>query len=228
MNRKPSHVVLLAISGICAAGVMLLSGCQQGMALDAGPKSMKLEKDSIGIFTLRTTNQFRPSYQPKVTLVCVKSETGENKVINFKVDQPYAKRKNEYFEYIISVRLPAGSYRLDGRVGSDLACKPAGVQGVGGTWPMKGWFAFPIEGGFDLPPNTAVYLGHVEMVNRKAKNGERRSGGKIPLIEQAVSGFSESTFDVTISDRSEKDIPLIKQAYPFLEDHEIRKTIMTK
>jgi hypothetical protein len=228
MNRKLKHVVLLATYSICSASVVFFSGCQQGMALDAGPKSMKLKQDSIGIFTLRTSNQFVESYQPKVTLVGVKSESEKPEVSYFKVERPYSKKKNDSFDYIISVRLPAGSYRLDGRVGSSLAYKPAGVQGVGGLWPVQGWFRFPIEAGFELPPDSIVYLGHVEMVNRKAKEGEPRSGGILPLIDQAASGFPKSTFDVTIADRSETDIPLIKKTYPFLEKRTITKTIMNK
>jgi len=228
MSRMSKHLMLLATYSICSVGVVFFSGCQQGMALDAGPKSMKLREDSIGIFTLRTSNQFVASYQPKVTLVGVKSETEKPEISYFKVERSYSKKKNAFFDYIISVRLPAGAYRLDGRVGSSLAYKPAGVQGVGGLWPVQGWFRFPIEAGFELPPASVVYLGHVEMVNRKAKEGEPRSGGIIPLIDQAASGFPKSTFDVTIADRSETDVPLIIKTYPFLEKHMITSRIMRK
>ena len=63
------------------------------------------------------------------------------------------------------------------------------------------------------------------MVNRKRKDGEPRSGGLIPLIDQAVTGYSTGTFDIKISDRYNEDLKVFKESYPFVENYEVKKNL---
>jgi hypothetical protein len=46
----------------------------------------------------------------------------------------------------------------------------------------------------------------------------------IPLIDQAVAGMSTSTWDVTLDDRSDKDLPLFQQTFKALESATIVKS----
>ena len=41
------------------------SGCHNPMALKTN-RALSLEKESVAIFTLRTTNEYKPIYRPKV------------------------------------------------------------------------------------------------------------------------------------------------------------------
>jgi hypothetical protein len=209
---------VLVTCGIGLVCMTLFAGCssQRTMALAGGSKGMDLTNESIGVFTLRTSNRLKPAYQPRVGRINV-ILAGSKKAAAFRVGKPSSEGKNAFYEYIISVKLKPGTYGIDRVIG-----------GSGVPLLVKGIFDFPVGASFELPPNAIVYLGHVDMVNRERKEGERRSGGLLPLIDQAVTGYSQGTFDVTISDRNETDLPLFKQAYPALQDRTIEKVIMTK
>ena len=89
-------------------------------------------------------------------------------------------------------------------------------------------FNFPLNTEFELPPGSVVYLGHIVMTNRERKQGEERSGDVVPLVDQAVSGYSGGTMDITITDRSAEDIPKFIEKYPCLKGMTIKTAIMTK
>lgn len=75
------------------------------------------------------------------------------------------------------------------------------------------------------------YLGHVQAVTRERKPGELSSSGSIfqmPINQLATmpTGYNDSTFDVVISDQSEKDIPTFKSKFPALKNVAIQKMIL--
>jgi hypothetical protein len=184
------------------------------MALETNSGSVQLESKSIGLFTLRTSNQYKPSWVPEVgSIEVIRQES--DKSVKFQATKPHSKEKDNFFEYLISVDLPPGIYRV--------GC----VYGCSRKFPVVGTFNFPIGASFELPPNSVVYLGHVNMVNRKRNDGERRSGPILPG-DQLISGYANSTFDISISDRSDTDILLFEQAYPKLKEHMIVKNVMRK
>jgi len=220
---KSLRTVRLGLLLIICSMILMVCGCGGGRrpALNPNPKkkskalsTKSLEKKSIGIFTLRTSNQFKESFQPKVRAIRI-APKGKKKSGGWAIGKPNTQRKKEFYEYLISVDLAPGEYTIDDVIGGS------------GNILVYGSFAFPISATFDLSPGSIVYLGHVDMVNRKRKDGERRSGSIFPLIDQAATGFANSTFDVSISDRGVSDIPLFKKVYPQLEDHMIQKSIMS-
>jgi len=189
-----------------------VSGCTTRMALDASKGSYAHLSKPIGIFTLRTENTYKPFFEPEVKIIKVVS----NKAFGPK--KPFKREKNGYLEYLVSVDLAPGAYTL-GRV--------YGQATAGGGLLISGNFNFPINARFNLVSGV-TYLGHVTMINRQRKEGEERSGGIFPLVDQAVCGFSGGTFDVTVTDRGETDIPDFVRAYPPLKDVNITKAIMQK
>lgn len=215
MNKVFRYVHPVIFCLICIFGVTAISGCMSPMALKPKSKTLDLTTNSVGLFTLRTSNQYKPSFQPGVQwFEVISQETG--KAVNFEVYLPHRKEKKRFFEYLISVDLPPGTYTLGDVVGQSL------------SFPFVANFQFPVKANFDLPPNAVVYLGHVNMVNRKRNKGEPRSGPGIPLIDQAASGYPDSTFDISISDKSDSDIPLFKQTYPVLQNYSVTKAIMKR
>jgi hypothetical protein len=68
----------------------------------------------------------------------------------------------------------------------------------------------------------------LELEPCERKEGEKRSGLVLPLLDQAVCGFSGGTFDITVTDRSATDIPYFLRAYPALTGMTIGKAIMQK
>ncbi|MCG3148585.1 MAG: hypothetical protein PCFJNLEI_02030 [Verrucomicrobiae bacterium] len=196
---------------------LVISGCSTpGMALKSHTGSLASPKKPIGLFTLRTENSFKPHYVPepsKIHILCNQSQ----KSAVVACDRPYKMVVGEYYEYLISVELERGDYVVGNVQG--IAAAPRGL-GIGR-------FGFPINTQFTLP-NGITYLGHITMTNRERKEGEPRSGPVWPLIDQSASGFHGGTFDVSIIDRADVDIPEFIKAYPALKDVSITKSIMKR
>lgn len=203
-----------SLLSLALGAVLLLTGCAGNkMALEVNKKQLTQLAKPIGIFTLRTENQFHPSYQPFVAQIRVESADGKKTA--FWTARPYREGKNKFYEYLVSVDLPAGRHAVKE------------VRGGGSGFLISGHFEFPMNLNFALNDGI-TYLGHVSMVNRERKEGEPRSGGIFPLIDQATCGFSGGTFDVSISDRSEADLADFILAYPALKDVQIQKALLTK
>jgi hypothetical protein len=194
---------------------LFLNGCVTKMALQAKKGPPSLAAKSVGLFTLRTENQYKPSYQPYVRFVEIKDEkTQDGK--KFKTDKANAEGKDQFVEYLISIELAPGNYTL------------GDILGYSSGFLISGHYKFPVNARFQLAPGSMTYLGHVAMVNRERKEGEKRSGAILPLIDQSVSGFSSGTFDITISDRRDADMAAFVQAYPYLKGLQIGNSIMQK
>ena len=202
---------------MCGLSVVILSGCVnlRPMALQPGMTDVSADHESIALFTLRTDNQYKPSFPPDVTVTQFLSSDDKKTTIKFKPDKPY-EAEGSARDYLISIQLSPGPYVLDA------------VSGMSNKIFVIGSFSFPIDKNFVLETNEIVYLGRLEMVNRERKNGdERRSGSVIPLIDQSVTGYSGGTFDIKISDNFDNDVALFKQQFPFISEKEIMKRILS-
>jgi hypothetical protein len=208
LNRVICNLVLLIFAAFT------FGGCATHMTLDANKGSLAKVTKPIGIFTLRTENVYKPSYQPEAKKITFVSSSSQAKT-TFDLSKPYKQGKKEYLEYLVSVDLEPGNYSV------------GNVEGGGSGFLISGNFNFPVKAHFDLASGIA-YLGHITMTNRERKEGEERSGSVFPLIDQSVCGFSGGTFDITVTDRGETDVPDFVQAYPALKDVNVTKTIMQK
>lgn len=194
---------------LALASIFGITGCASPMALTAQKDGVDLSSKSIAIFTLRTTNAYKPAYHPNVKRVKIDNSGA------FKTDAAISGGR-QAGEYLISVDAEPGQHTLNDVIGSSSS-------GL-----IFGSFAFPVDAGFNLQANSITYIGHVDMTNRKRKDGEPRSGSVIPLIDQAVSGYSGGTFDIVISDRYDTDIQLFVNAYPIIQGKPIHRSVMTK
>ena len=89
-----------------------------------------------------------------------------------------------------------------------------------------GTFFVDLKIEFDLEPNTLVYLGRIEMINRTRNEGEKRSGIILPILDQALGGFSRGTMDISISDSYDEDVGMFKLYYPVLKNYTVKKDII--
>ncbi len=210
MQNKIVGVLTLVLAGL------FLTGCSsiQKMPLEANKVSLAKVNKPIGVFTVRTANAYKPSYDLDVKYI-VFSLSGSKDLQIFKPSKPYQQKKNEYLEYLVSVDLNPGDYSL------------LRINGKGTGFLISGGFSGSVNARFNLVSGI-TYLGHVTLTNRERKEGEERSGPLFPLIDQAVLGFSGGTLDITVTDRGETDIPDFVRAYPLLKDVKITKTIMQK
>ena len=104
--------------------------------------------------------------------------------------------------------------------------KVKGVSGNSFRGLSPGWFLIPVGQTIEIPANSVAYLGSIKAVNRKREGGEFRSGSVIPLLDQAVNGYSGGTMDVEILDDLDSiKVELIKK-YPVLESVSIGKIIL--
>ena len=189
---------------VCIFSVMSFCGCSslKPMALNKNPEELDLNKKSIGLFTLNFMNRYKPKYSPFAKSIEIISQDG--------------KRVKYQGSTLCSVDLEPGVYTI------------GKVSGFATTALIYGQFNFDVGVTFELPPDTVAYLGHIDMVNRKKVKGEPSSGGIFPLIDQGVSGFAGGTFDITVSDRSDTDIPMFEETYPELEKYIVTANIMGK
>jgi hypothetical protein len=197
---------------------MCLAGCAtvKPMGLSETLATLPQTKEAVAFFSVKTMNQHKPGFQPNVSHVFVWEDGKEKREkYSFKVDDPYRQGKDEFNEYLVSLRLPAGKYML------------REIFGSAGFFPMRGTFGAPVFRQFDLSPGAIVYLGHIEATIRERKNDqELRAGPMIPLIDQAVTGMSGGTFEIQISDGYDSDVIAFGEKYPGLSGATIERSVL--
>ncbi len=113
--------------------------------------------------------------------------------------------------YYVRMAVPAGRYVLRGTGGFS-----ARVFVVGNCF-------LPIHQDVELHAGQVVYLGRATGTIRERRDGEFRAGPVIPLVDQAVMGFSGGTFDVLLEDRYEQDMKVFREKFPVLKSVQVSR-----
>jgi hypothetical protein len=212
--------VVVAAAALCTLGI--LSGCasMKPMALSKETQAIDLTQESVAVMTVRVGNTYKTGYQPRLRYVAVRSEEGEKKNTAFQIGELLSRDEsetNQFEEAVVSFSLPPGKYQL----------RTVGVASQSLLTPGSGMV--PVFTRFEVKPQQVVYLGRIEAVRRERKDdGELRAGIVIPLIDQAVSGYSGGTFDVVIRDSYEKDVATLRTLYPALQKVQVTKAVLPK
>lgn len=197
---------------------VLAGGCAtvKPMALGGEGDAPALERASIVLMTVRTANQHKPGYPPDASHILIDTGVrGAREIRTFRLDEAYRSREDGVREYLVSLDLPPGSYRL------------REIFGSSGTFPIHGRFVVTVFLPFTVEPNTVAYLGRLEATVRERKDDrEFRAGPPVPIIDQAVTGFASGTFVVRISDAADEDLAAFHERYPGLRRYAIRRTIL--
>jgi hypothetical protein len=191
---------------LCVAFAVV--GCAHNMPLAKGQTSIDLSKHTIALLSVKVSNQHKPEYQPNRLLVFVGGAA-------HLVDDIYKSEKNGFNEYLVNFDLKPGTNRFDkiwfiyrGTFTAGHASVPLGVE-------------TEIKGG------SVTYLGHMNLVIRAKNDGnEPNAGPVIPLIDQAVTGFSTGTYDLVIEDRFDEDMKSFISEYPGLERVMVEKSVL--
>jgi hypothetical protein len=220
-------------------GIGLLWGCStanvHSRAFERGARNLDLASGSACFFTIHTENQYNPAWPAEVYAISVVSDADKKEYTLNMLDEPggsllaqatrkalkdvFTPSKSGPFESLASIQLPPGSYRL-------TSVRGGCAKGIG-VAAMMGSFDFPFNLPFQVGSEEIVYLGRIEMTNRKrTSNEEISSGGKLGLVGQSASGFGEGTFDIKIYDNLEQDILKYKNQYPILSNAKIIKRIL--
>lgn len=213
--------------GALAAGLLALllgTGCAtvKPMALSREAQVITLDgQQSLALAAVKVANVFKTDYQPHVRSVGVKAiggKAGESvEELSFTVtapDRASADEANQFEEVFLSLALAPGEYEL------------SGVRVTAGSFLVPGNGVVPVNATFRVPPGQAVYLGRIEAVRRERNGDEPHAGPVIPLIDQAVTGFSGGTFDVKLFDGYDHDLPLMRAEYPALQKVTVGKAFL--
>jgi hypothetical protein len=212
-GRDASRRVLALLAALITVAA---AGCAsvRPMAL-GGSAAPALNGASLVLLTIRVSNQFRPAYPPDAKYILIGTAGTPREILSFRLDAAYRQGANGVNEYLVSLELPPGSYRL------------REVFGSSGRFPIRGVFVVTVFLPFTVEPNTVTYLGRLEAtVRERTSEREYRAGPPVPIIDQAVTGFAEGTFDVRIADGYAEDLAAFHARYPALAAHAVRKALL--
>jgi hypothetical protein len=217
MERSIRVAALAALSM-----VLLMTGCASNhkMALVKGQDTVDVSKGSVGLLSLRVSNQFKTGCQPKMFAVGFVQNMfpkGSKFVARgWDMEAPYRSEKNGFNEYLLTLALEPGTYDFINLYGSYNI--PLLISGT--TWLF-------LQTELEVRPNSVIYLGHIEAVIRERKSkDEVRAGPVLPLIDQSTPGFSGGTYDVSFQDRFDEDIKVFVSEYPGLQKVKIEKSVI--
>jgi hypothetical protein len=212
--RQSPRVAVATI--VLAASLLVGCATMKPMGFSEPIAGLPQSRDAVAFFSVRTANQNKTGFQPKMSHVFV-WEDGKDKreKYSFQVEDPYRQGKDEFNEYLISLRLPAGRYML------------RELFGTAGVFPIRGTFGAPVFIPFELSPGSIVYLGRIEATIRtRRSDDELRAGPLVPLIDQAVTGLSGGTFEIRISDNYEGDVQAFGEKYPALAGLTMERAVL--
>jgi hypothetical protein len=195
-----------------------LGGCAtvNHMAFDKKSNSVDVASKSVVLMTIDVSRPDKSRFEPVPFVVNIEKPNAQSKQErqNFKLDKDADTIKTEdgHTLFLVRMALEPGPYKL------------MAVTGMARAFPINGFFQVPLIADFNLKPGSVVYLGRVTATLRSRESGEFRAGPLIPLIDQAIAGMSNSTWDVTIDDRSETDLALFRQTFKAVDSASIVKS----
>jgi len=77
-----------------------------------------------------------------------------------------------------------------------------------------------------VPVGGNSYLGNILGVIRQRRGDEYRIGPATPQPDQLLTGLSNGTFDVSVRDLFEQELPLYRARFPNLKDRQIDKALL--
>jgi hypothetical protein len=182
---------------LAALAVAILSGCATG--LDKKATAVDWTKGSIVAMSVELTNEYKPNYHPTHMGVVIMKKTGNDPRHRIPAFSQTSAGKNAY---LVTQQIQPGQYNI------------SKIYGMVHKFPIIGGIDFAVDAPFEVVPNSVIYLGRVSAVNVERKNKDDQStGGVIPLIDQAVSGYGAGTLNVTLQDHYEEDVKVLKREF---------------
>jgi hypothetical protein len=200
----------------CAA----LLGCALGgcatvnhMAFDTQAKSVDVSKKAVVLVAIEVSRLDDSRFHVVPFVVNVEKPNAQSKQDrqNFELDkdQDVFVSADGHTLFLARMALEPGQYRL------------MTVTGFARAFPINALFQIPLVTDFNVRPGSITYLGRISATLRSRKSGEFRAGPLIPLIDQSVAGMSTSTWDVTIENRAQIDVPLYQKTFMALSSASI-------
>lgn len=208
------RLVRICVALLCCA----LGACAtvNKMAFDKDASSVDVSRKSVVLIAIEVKRLDDSRFQPVPLVVNVEKPNAQSKQDrqNFKVDKDHDVFVSEdgHTLFLTRMALEPGQYKL------------MAVTGFARAFPINAMFQVPLLADFNVQPGSVTYLGRVSSTLRSRQSGEFRAGPLLPLIDQSVAGMSTSTWDVTIEDRADIDVPLYQKTFKALSSVSIAKT----
>lgn len=213
-----SHIAKLSKFAATLLAVLTLAGCATvlKMAPTKSSAAVDTSQQSLVLITMSLTNKYHDRYQPEPIVVNIEkpNATQASDRLNFKFDNDGSIDELGGRRYLVRLPLPPGKYVL------------RGVTGMARYFPFIGNFFTPLHFDIEVKPDRVEYLGHIDAIVVERKDDELRAGSLIPLIDQAATGYSGGTWNITVSDASEHDIAQFRSAFPALAKADIEPDIL--
>jgi hypothetical protein len=207
----------------CALALLACAGCttvnRSAMPLAEGKGLPDDGKTSVLLLKVTVKHDFKKSVNVGAYAIDIESrnEKGEPVLTRFTNDRRSvvaswtAERGSILY---MRLALPPGDYVV------------RGLQGGGKTFPVIGSAFIPIHADLRVVRQGVYYLGHVFANTRERAETEFPAGPALPLVNQEMTGFARATFDVTIQDQSDVDIPALAEWFPALKGLRIEKLVL--
>ena len=202
-----------------------LAACAATMPFHGEPDATPSPGKAVFLLTATLTNSYRPSpvLEPLVIRVCKKGATDPGDCIPFGIDEKArgaAAQAEDGERYFLRVALESGEYEINILAGQTF---------------LYGAFTVPVNADVKSAGKGIVYLGNVAATMRRRTEREFSAGPMDPglgglggLVVAAALGFGfyGGTFDVEITDQSERDIPEFRNRFAGLRGADIEKSIL--
>ncbi|MCP3671785.1 MAG: hypothetical protein GY814_15405 [Gammaproteobacteria bacterium] len=198
--------------------ILAISGCAtvHEMRVNKKTANLKLDGKALVLMSMEVSNNYKPEYQPNILVAYVEKPDAKTKNDrhNFKTDLDGTIVSSKGTRYLLRMELSPGEYVIRG-----ASCLYHSMF-------LMSSCMLPVHANINVAPNTITYVGRVSGVMRKREGGELRAGPVIPLIDQAVTGFAQSTFDVAVRDKSGEDLQSYRSIFPSLSKVKISTSIL--
>jgi len=186
----------------------VLAGCAtvNPMAFDKSATTVDTSAKSVVLMTIDVSRPDDSRYVPNPFVVKLERPGAQSKAErqNFTFGKDDAIVEAGHTVYLARMALEPGPYRL------------GDITGNANAFPIISQFMVPLLLDLQVKPNSITYVGRVSATLRPRQESEFRAGPLIPLIDQAVSGMSSGTWDVTIDNLSQRDVATFRANYPAL------------
>lgn len=189
---------------VLASCVLVFAGCATVSKMPLQDKSktdISLAQKSILVAKLSIKNANKESQQPTVCCIFLKKD---NKDLSFTEPTLISDKDKEGKTYIVSMEVAPGTTTVN--LVRFLRQVPLLVMAMADL---------PFDQTIEVPANKVVYLGNIDaVILPRTDDKQPRAGSVIPLIDQAVAGFSNGTFSAKVTDNFAQDVAEIKGRFP--------------
>lgn len=185
----------------------IVAGCATPIksGLSKTTEKIELNNESLVILTAELSNEYKTRFQPAAFGLSLETQNaGQTTSMYIPVDSESTVPDTAKNTYVFRGLVKPGKYVV------------RGINGMSSHFPINGSFFVPLHCEIAIEAGKVIDLGKVVATVRERTGNEFKAGPSIPLIDQAVAGFSGGTFDIRISAQSAEELQRLKSLFPAL------------